>query len=208
MTMQGRLVLGIACAATMACAPRRVEVESGGDVAVREGARAGIERVVSGWPAAARDAANAIAEKYGEPAEVTESMLIWHNTGPWKHTIVHREEVQHAFPMPHADVLEQVIDYRVPPEKVDELAQFDGSIVVNRTRGEMASFCDKESSNFVAMNLAHDLVTDRTRVEDARHELARQVRAIASNQLAAYGTGLQFPVPRGGTGDPDRPADR
>ena len=53
--------------------------------------------------------------KYGAPNEATASRLIWYNTGPWKRTIVYRDEVPHNFPKPHTDVLEQFIDYHVTP---------------------------------------------------------------------------------------------
>lgn len=39
-------------------------------------------------------------------------------------TIVYRDEVPHNFPKPHTDLLEQFIDYQVPPDKTDELARY------------------------------------------------------------------------------------
>jgi hypothetical protein len=41
--------------------------------------------------------ATAMIAKYGAPNEITEPMLIWHDNGVWKRTIVHREEVAHDF---------------------------------------------------------------------------------------------------------------
>ena len=35
---------------------------------------------------------------------------------------------EHAFPAPHLDSVESVIDYRVPPEQFTPLAAFDGSV--------------------------------------------------------------------------------
>ncbi|MGH8284417.1 MAG: hypothetical protein ACRETT_01460 [Steroidobacteraceae bacterium] len=40
--------------------------------------------------------------------------------------------------MPHKDVLEQVIDYKVPPDKFDDLARYDGSVIAERTKGTFA----------------------------------------------------------------------
>lgn len=54
------------------------------------------------------------------------------------------EEIDHSFPMPHKDVLLQVINYRVPPDKFDDLAEYDGSVIVERTKGEIAARCDGE----------------------------------------------------------------
>jgi len=64
--------------------------------------------------------------KYGEPDGVTESMLIWHDNGSWSRTMVYEEEIEHNFPVPHTDVLEQFINYEVPEEKFSDLAKYDG----------------------------------------------------------------------------------
>ena len=54
--------------------------------------------------------ANQMIDKYGPPNEAIASRLIWYNNGPWKRTIVYRDEVLHNFPQLHSDVLEQFID--------------------------------------------------------------------------------------------------
>ncbi len=51
--------------------------------------------------------------------------------------------VPHDFPMPHPDLLEQFVDYQVPPDKFDELAQYDGSVIVERTKGEISARCTR-----------------------------------------------------------------
>ena len=79
-------------------------------------------------------------------------MLIWHNNGPWKRTIAYRTPVQDNFAMPHPDLLEQVINYRVPASRVDDRAQYDGSVIAERTKGEVSARCDKEAGNFLAIN--------------------------------------------------------
>src|SRR5688500_13886103 len=66
--------------------------------------------VTAAWPQVSRDAAQAMIAKYGQPDEVTETMLVWHDPGPWKHTILSRDPTPHDFPKAHTDVLEQVID--------------------------------------------------------------------------------------------------
>ncbi|HSH38363.1 MAG TPA: hypothetical protein VK993_06230 [Chthoniobacterales bacterium] len=44
----------------------------------------------------------------------------------------------------------------MPPEKVSELAKFDGSVIVERTKGEVIARCDMESANFLAINMMHE----------------------------------------------------
>jgi hypothetical protein len=159
---------------------------------------------LAGWPQASRDAAAEMQRKYGAPHEVTPTMLVWHNTGPWKRTTISREAVPHRFPAPHDDVMEQVIGYRVPPDRFDELAQYDGSVIVERTRGELSARCDKEGANFLALNLADEIATGRRSVQDARRMYAEQIMAMKAGRPAPYTERLLF-QPQANAMDPDTP---
>jgi hypothetical protein len=161
---------------------------------------------LDGWAPASRTAAAEMQAKYGAPDEVTPTMLVWHDNGPWKRTVISREETPHSFPAPHPDVMEQVIDYRVPPELFDELAAYDGSVIVERTKGELSARCDKEGANFLALNLAHEIVTGRRTVEDARRMYAEQIMAMKAGRPAPYTERLLFEPMPGRSMDPDRPA--
>jgi hypothetical protein len=168
---------------------------------------AAVQAMVNGWPQTARESAMMAIGKYGAPDEATPSMLVWHHdSGPWKRSIVYREEIQHDFPMPHKDVWEQVVDYRVPPEMFDELAQYDGSVIVERTKGELSARCDKEEANFLAVNLADDVVHGRRTVADARQFYAQQIQAVMRGEKSPYVTGLRFiPMSMAATADRDMP---
>lgn len=144
-------------------------------------------------------------DKYGAPNEATETMLVWHNNGPWKRSVVYKKEVPHDFPMPHIDVWEQVVDYRVPVDKFDDLAAYDGSVVVDRTQGEMSARCDKEGANFLALNLADDVVTGRRSVDDARQFYAETVKGMMEGRSSPYLEGLRF-RPMSATNDRDMAA--
>lgn len=165
-----------------------------------------VNDLVGGWPEKSQEVANTMIAKYGQPDEATETMLVWHNNGPWKQTTLSRDPIPHDFPVPHVDLLEQVIDYRVPSELFDELAMYDGSVIVERTKGEMSARCDKEDMNYLALNLANDIVTGRRTVEEARTFYAETAKAYMNGDRPPYTQGLQFDVPSGGTADPDRPA--
>ena len=41
-----------------------------------------INKIISDWPEKPQEVAQKTIEKYGQPDEATDSMLIWHNTGP------------------------------------------------------------------------------------------------------------------------------
>jgi hypothetical protein len=162
-----------------------------------------VEAIIAGWPAMSRHGANEIIGKYGPPNEATDSRLIWYNNGPWKRTICYRDEVPHHFPNPHSDTVECVIDYRVPPEMFSELARFDGSVIVERTKGEVSARCDMESANFLAINLMHEIVTGKMTAEEARKFYTETAAAYVVSRSAPYAEGFQFPLPQENTSDTD-----
>jgi len=164
------------------------------------------DEVLTGWSGTPKEVAMKTMEKYGQPTGVTPNMLVWENSGPWKRTVVYRQEVPHNFPMPHTDLLEQFIDYSVPADKFDELAAYDGSVAVQRTVGEMSARCDKEEMNFLALNLANDIVTGKRSVKDARDFYAKTAMAFKNGQMSPYTQGLQFQVSKSNTAFPDQPA--
>lgn len=183
------------------------EIEAGGN----DGERATqmvadmshVQTIIQNWLPMPKKAAEQTIEKYGAPNEALESRLIWYNNGAWKRTIVYRDEVLHNFPSPHTDVIEQFIDYQVPPEKFSELAAFDGSVIVERTKGEVSARCDMEAANILALNLMHDIVTGKCDAEKARKIYSEVTGAYILNQRADYAEKLQFDVPTSDTADAD-----
>jgi hypothetical protein len=169
-------------------------------------AMAAVDEIVAAWPDVPREVARTVMEKYGPPQEGTPSRLIWFGNGPWKRTVLYRDVVPHDFPVPHPDLLEQFIDYQAPPDRFDELAQYDGSVIVERTKGEISARCDKEPMNFLAINLANDVATGQRSVEEARSFYAQTAMAYMSGQSDPYVEGFAFEVPEGNTNDPDQPA--
>ncbi len=163
-----------------------------------------VDEIVANWPEVSSKVAQTVMDKYGPPHEATASFLIWFNNGPWKRTMLSRDPVPHDFPVPHPDLLEMVIDYQVPPDMFDELAQYDGSVIVERTKGEMSARCDAEAANFLALNLANDIVTGERSVEEARQFYGETMKAFKEEgQSDPYLEGFVFEVPEGGTKDPD-----
>jgi len=163
-----------------------------------------MQSMMASWPASARMAAADMMKKYGPPQEVTATMVKWHNNGPWKYTIISNNETPHRFPMLHPDVMEQGINYRVPVGMYDDLAAYDGSVTADRTQGHLAARCDKEGANFLAVNLAHDIVTKRKNVASARAYYGRAIAAFKkTGRMDPYMQRLQFTPARGQTADAD-----
>jgi hypothetical protein len=160
-------------------------------------------QVVDNWPEASREAAQLVIDKYGEPDEATDTQLTWHRPGPWKRIVASKAFYQHDFPAPHIDAVESVIDYRVPPEKFSALAKFDGSVVVERTAGEVSARCHDAEANFLALNLMHDIVTGARNVDEARSYYAKEFADYRRKKPTPYMQGLRFQPAAGGAADPD-----
>jgi hypothetical protein len=128
------------------------------------------------WPLAARMATREIQDKYGRPDVTTNEFLVWKKRGPWEKITVSRTGTLHRFPFEHYDVLEQTLSYRVPIEKLNDIIIFDGSLVIDRTRGTISARCDRESSNILSLNLAHQISIGQLSVKRARFEYGRIIR--------------------------------
>lgn len=152
---------------------------------------------MKGWPEEAREAAHLVIDKYGDPDEVTGSVLIWEKRGPWKRIVAYRDFDSHQFPAPHNDSIESFLQHDVPPETAGKLATFDGSVVFSRTRGELSARCHDEEANFLALNLAADIVEGRKTVQEARDYYAHEFLAYRKKEPTPYMEGLRF-EPNGG----------
>lgn len=162
-------------------------------------------RHIEHWPEESREAAQLVIDKYGEPDEATESELIWHRPGPWKRVVASKEFYRHNFPVPHVDVVESVIDYGVPVDKVTPIVAFDGSVVVERTAGEVSARCHDEQANFLALNLMHDIVTGAKNTQQARDYYAKEFLDYRRKKPTPYMERLRFTPDDRNAADPDVP---
>jgi hypothetical protein len=160
--------------------------------------------VIKNWPEDSREAAHLVIDQYGEPHETTHSMLIWHNVGPWKRMVATRAFYEHNFPAPHIDAVESFIDYRVPVEMFSPLAEFDGSVIVERTAGEVSARCHDEQANLLALNLMHDIVTGAKNVEEARSYYAKEFLDARRDKPTPYMEKLHFQLGSDKTADVDQ----
>src|SRR5688572_19330265 len=162
-----------------------------------------IDALIAGWPKEPRESARRLIDYYGPPDEYSQTQLIWHATRDgWKRTVLTAEETPHDFPAHHTDFLEQFIDYRVPVEMFSKLAEYDGSVMAERTKGELSARCGGTSMNFVAINLAHDIIRGTRSVAGARQEYTRLYEAYKRGEKPPYTQAFQFTIPTN-TADPD-----
>jgi hypothetical protein len=158
--------------------------------------------IIQGWSEDASEPAKLVIDKYGEPDEATESLLTWHRPGPWKRVVVSKAVYEHSFPAPHKDSVEGIIDYRVAPEHFTALAEFDGSVIVERTSGEVSARCHDEEANNLALNLMHDIVAGDMTVQQARDYYAKEFIDYRRKKPTPYMDELHFESGTD-TADPD-----
>jgi len=159
--------------------------------------------IIAEWPEDSREAAQLVIDAYGEPAEAVPSKLTWFDAGSWKRIEAQRTFWQHDFPAPHIDAVETFIDYRVPVEMFTPLAQFDGSVMVERTSGEVSARCHDEQANTLALNLMHDIVTGARDADDARAYYAKEFLDARRKRPTPYMDGLRFGSKGSAAADPD-----
>lgn len=161
-----------------------------------------VDKVTESWPQSSRSAIKDLTGKYGLPDAVTEEMVVWRDTEPFKRSIVYREEITHRFPIEHSDVLAQTIDYRVPLDKTEALNKFDGSLLIDRTKGELTARNHRQEMNFLAFNLADKIVRGEMTVEEARREYSKNAEQLMSGTTNKMLSSLNFRT-QGNTSDPD-----
>lgn len=148
--------------------------------------------LTSGWPESSVTAAKEMIDKYGEPTETTSESLIWRNVAPFKEIIVHKEVYSHRFPLLHQNALEHVVDYKAPMGKIDDVWRYNGSIVLNRTKGEMSSFAENEPMNILGLNLAHQVLTGKMGADAARIKYGKETLNFLNGNRTAFSQVLNF----------------
>ena len=151
------------------------------------------ETAIRKWPEASRVTARAMIAKYGQPERWNEGALTWINNGPWEKTVVYRSWWPRFLGKRNHDNLEQTIAYRVPPEKVDDLKRFDRRLAVDQGRSQLSARSESEPQNFLALNLADEIVTEKRSVEEARDFYGKTERLSKAGKSSAYMGGLLFP---------------
>lgn len=159
--------------------------------------------IIDEWPPAPKAVAEKLLEHYGAPNEATATKLFWYRNGPWARTELTADEVLHNFPTPHTDFLTQYVDYPIDPQRASELARFDGSVIIDRTAGQLGSRCDHEPFNVLTLNLAVEIMEGRRTVDEARDLYGETAAAFVMGRDAPYAEKLLFDIPTDDTADPD-----
>jgi hypothetical protein len=161
-----------------------------------------LDKMTANWPLASTSAIKFLTTRYGLPTSVTDEMVTWSKTGQFKRSVVYKDEITHQFPREHLDILQQTIDYRVPTDKVGQLFRFDGSLIIDRTKGELSARNERQEMNVLALNLADKIVRGEVSVEEARRDYGKNAEAFAAGSEGPIMTQFFFES-QGNTSDPD-----
>ena len=161
------------------------------------------QEIIAQWPAAPQKVGEKLLDHYGPPNEATPTKLFWYRTGPWARMELTADEVLHNFPTPHTDFLTQYVDYPIRSERAADAVMFDGSVIIDRTAGQVGARCDHEAYNILTINLVVEIMEGRRTVEDARHLYGETASAYVMGRDAPYAERLLFAPPTGETADPD-----
>ena len=160
--------------------------------------------VIARWPTTPQQVGEKLLDHYGAPNEATPTKLLWYRRGPWARMELTADQIVHNFPAPHTDFLSQYIDYPINTAAVSDLVRFDGSVLVDRTAGQIGARCDHEAFNTLTINLAVEIMEGKRTVDDARHLYAETVAAYAMGRDAPYAEKLLVNPQSGGSGDADQ----
>lgn len=147
---------------------------------------------IATWPMSLQMAVREQMTLYGKPTEMTSTMAIWYNNGPWNKTVISKMDTKHDFPKSHMDCMMQCVSFKVPVDMYDGLGKFDGSVTVDRTQGMLAARCDKEENNFLALNLAYDIIMKKKTVEEARKAYGEMIMMAIKGNKPEYMQKLMF----------------
>jgi hypothetical protein len=152
------------------------------------------EMVIRKWPEFPLREARALIARYGEPDRFDDGSLAWDQNGPWLETIVYREPRPSFTAGRGRDILEQSIPYAVPQDKIAELERFDDRLEFDKASGELSSRSGSETLNYLALNLADEIVNGKRTANQARDFYRRTLSLEASGKSSPYLQGFLFHI--------------
>ena len=121
-------------------------------------------------------------------------MLVWNDKDPWLKVVVYRDAINQGSFLTHDSFLENTVSYKVPLDKVADLIRFDSALVIDETRGTLASSCDTEGCNYLALNLANDIATGKRDVASAKDFFRNTMTKSLSGKTTPEMEKLMFPT--------------
>lgn len=162
------------------------------------------ESIILLWPTFSYRLARMMISEYGQPAEASDHRLAWVDNAPWKRTVVYRTPPRERVLVGNGGRLEQSVSYRVPDDRIGDLGRFDTDIEADLKAGLLTVISDAESDNFLALNLADEVIKGRRTPKEASEFRRKQQRLRDSGKSSPYFERLLF-VPAGPASNPESP---
>lgn len=143
------------------------------------------ESIISSWPDLSRRTAEMMMEEHGKPSKVEADTLTWHGLYRGRKTVVYRSNPE--------GVIEQTVAYRVPEKKVGEIQLLDKRLKVGAS--ELTAVSDSLRTDFLLLNLAHEVASGFRSVEGAQAFRDKEQRLAVSGKESRYREGLLFERP-------------
>ncbi|MFI5348887.1 MAG: hypothetical protein ACHQ2Z_05040 [Elusimicrobiota bacterium] len=163
-------------------APER-PVSGGGITAIHAAAR-----VIVRWPETSRALAGVLLEKYGIPDEMVASQLSWNDRRPWTRIVVFRD-ADAAGGSNH--LMESVAYGKVPFDRWRELSAL-GHAAYDPVTEELSARTDAEETNYLALNLADEVIRGRRSAVAARYFYDSTLSLSYYGKSSPYMTRLLF----------------
>lgn len=147
--------------------------------------------VIESWYNYSKVAAVKLLDEYGAPDAVESGRLVWNDKGPWKRIAVW-DVVPYYDSNAGPNNLEEIIARPVTPAQRRALAAFDRNIRVSKNGDELSARYDSEELNFLALNLADEVLRQVKTPQEARLFYQETARLSASGKSSRYAQGLLF----------------
>lgn len=143
--------------------------------------------ITAQWPEASRIAAAGLIDKYGPPDAFAAEALAWKDKYPWKRIVLWKGPDEGA-----ADNLEETVAYAGPPEIMTGLIGFGGRVFVADGGAALSARSSDEQINFLALNLADDIVRGARTPAQARAFYDRTLDLSSAGKKSRYMQRLLF----------------
>jgi hypothetical protein len=161
------------------------------------------QAVATDWCTYSEAAAMRLIKEFGPPDKIEPNRLTWRDKGPWKKISIWDNaqcsamigfktlDYDHS-PTVGPDIMEQTLFYTVPRDKRKELAEFSDKLAVSRDGKKLSVRGNSEALDFLALNLADQIVRGSRSPEDARSFYGRICQLSQAGKSSPYTQGLLF----------------
>ena len=130
-------------------------------------------------------------DEYGSPNRIEGKRVVWEKKGPWKRIAVW-DGMDNYGSFVGTDNIEQTIAYSVPQNKRDAVSDFHEQVAISADGSELSARSSSEERNFLALNLADEIIRGVRTPDEARSFYVLTLRLADAGKTSVYMKGLRF----------------